>query len=53
MSAYQTSNPVEAQLMLVAELFGSVCADPDNPEVTAAADKALRDLDDLLASSGS
>jgi hypothetical protein len=48
MSAYQSTDPVEAKLMQVAELFGSVCADPDDPEVTYQADAALWELDELL-----
>jgi hypothetical protein len=53
MSAFETSNPVEAKLMQVAEMFGSVCAYPDNPEVAHLADTALSDLDELLTRAGS
>ncbi len=42
-------NPVVAALMTVVEMFGAVCHDPDDAEVTAAADASLRDLDALLA----
>src|SRR6266540_884031 len=38
-----------AALMTVVEMFGAVCHDPDDAEVTAAADASLRDLDALLA----
>ena len=48
MSAFESEDPVVAGLMRIAELFGSVCADPDNPEVTGQADRALWDLDELL-----
>jgi hypothetical protein len=41
-------DPMVAALMRVAEMFGAVCHDPDNPEVAAQADQALRDLDTLL-----
>jgi hypothetical protein len=47
-----SDNPVEARLVQLAELFGGVCADPDNPEVTARADQALWDLDEFLAAAG-
>lgn len=53
MSDEQTPNPVEAALHSIVECFGGVCADPDNPEVTAKADQALWDLDALLAAAGS
>jgi hypothetical protein len=33
----------------VLELFGAVCADPDNPAVAAEADAALAEVDRLLA----
>lgn len=35
--------------MRVLEMFGAFCADPDNAEVGAQADEALRELDRLLA----
>jgi hypothetical protein len=44
-----SENPVEERLMRLAELFGGVCADPDNPEVAARADQALWELDEFLA----
>lgn len=49
----ETVDPVTAALMQVAELFGAVCHDPDNPAVAAAADQSLRDLDALLAGTAS
>jgi hypothetical protein len=42
-------DPVVAALMRIAEMFGAVCHDPDNPEVAGQADQALHDLDALLA----
>ncbi len=42
-------DPVPAALRHVAEMFGAVCHDPDDPEVAGRADQALRDLDALLA----
>jgi hypothetical protein len=45
----EQDDPVVAALMRVAEMFGAVCHDPDNPEVAEHADQALRDLDLLLA----
>jgi hypothetical protein len=49
----QTPDPVTAALMHVADMFGAVCHDPDNPEVAAQADQSLRDLDALLAGAAS
>ena len=40
---------VGAALGGLADLFGAVCGDPDNPEVTQRADQALHDLDALLS----
>jgi hypothetical protein len=47
--AMPEENPVVAALMRVAEMFGAVCDDPDNPAVAGQADQALRNLDALLA----
>lgn len=49
MSAEET---VQAQLMLIVERFGGVCAAPDDLAVCGAADQALADLDALLAGTG-
>ena len=40
---------LEAAHMRVLEMFGAVCADPDNPTVAQQADEALWQLDELLA----
>lgn len=39
---------LEAAQMRVLEMFGAVCADPDNPAVAEQANAALRQLDELL-----
>ena len=49
MSDESTAESIGAALGRIAELFGAVCGDPDNPEVAAAADRALADLDALMA----
>ncbi|MFI9206036.1 ABC transporter ATP-binding protein [Streptomyces sp. NPDC053048] len=40
---------LEAAQQRTAELFVQLCGDPDNKEIAAAADKALHQLDELLA----
>jgi hypothetical protein len=52
MSTEDTRAGVEAALMRVLELFGAVCADPDNPTVKEQADRALADLDGMFAGPG-
>lgn len=40
---------LEQAALGVLQMFGAVCADPDNPEVARQADQALELLGDLLA----
>ncbi|MFC0003937.1 hypothetical protein [Micromonospora siamensis] len=44
---------LEAAHMAVLQMFGAVCAEPDNPTVAEQADQALWRLDDLLAAAAS
>ncbi|HWH01644.1 MAG TPA: hypothetical protein VNV66_20540 [Pilimelia sp.] len=43
---------LQAAQMRVLEQFGAVCAAPDDPRVREDADRALRELDQLLAQAG-
>ena len=43
------ADALAAAHMRVLEMFGAVCADPDNPAVAEQADAALHRLDELLA----
>ncbi|MER6358919.1 hypothetical protein ABT186_45865 [Streptomyces sp. NPDC001634] len=42
------ATPVEEAIGRVIQLFMGVGADPDNEETGAAADQALRDLDEVM-----
>jgi hypothetical protein len=49
MSTEDTGADLQAAHMRILEVFGAVCAEPDDPAVAREADEALARLDRMLA----